>query len=464
MGDLSLNASVSSKMMQVCKGWNQFLLSYPEPWLKLDFYHHRKIPLKAMRTYLARSRGSLKHLSANLNREDGAKVLEIIKGFRNIEHFNFSCTLPSGLCLDVILNFKQLKCLILRVGLGMVMDNIVDILRELPKLQTLHLREAFLTDDRDHGSVPPKLLPNLKRFIAEIDFVAHQPSGPLTLPWYKPMPVPAPFVSRVSDEEAWNRVPKLEELRLECPKVGPTPAFNLSMERLRYGTSLRILTLWRVALVGPVVFPPNLEHLSLVYCRRSTPISENDATLEGVRLPPKLKSLVLANVNFIKDQGFYNLLTSLPEPTLEMLRVEQYFDVQRHHLISLVQNSRVLRNLKHLWVEGMYTLCDRDLAALLPQLPNLRELHIPNTSITGVSIRTIVELRTFERARRENVESGEIDDDERERRPFLETLTIQGCENLSEDAVQFGRSMGLKIKKESAEVSMQYAFTDGLYW
>lgn len=449
--------------MQVCKGWNRFLLSYQEPWLKLDFYN-KKIPLKAMRTYLARSRGSLKYLSANPSRDDAAKVLEIIKGFRNIEHLNFSCTLPSGLCLDVILNFKQLKCLILRVGLGMAMDNIIDILRELPKLETLQLREAFLTDDNDHGSIPPESLPNLKRFIAEIDFVVHQPRGPLTLPWYKPAPLPAPFVGRVSDEDAWNRVPNLEELRLECPKVGPSTAFNLSMERLRYGTNLRILVLWRVAFIGPIVFPPNLEHLSLVYCKRSPPIPDNEANLQGVRLPPKLKSLVLANVSFIKDQGFHNLLTSLPEPTLESLRLEQYFDVQPYHLINLVQNSRVLRNLRVLWVEGMYTLCDRDLRNLLPELPNLCELHIPHTSITGVSIRYIVDLRTIEGTRREKVESEEIDDDERERRPFIETLTIPGCENLSEDAVQFGRSMGLKIKKEAVEASMQYAFTGGLYW
>lgn len=87
-----------------------------------------------------------------------------------------------------------------------------------------------------------------------------------------------------------------------------------------------------------------------------------------------------------------------------------------------------LKELTELGVACMAGMDDLFAKRLSEMLPNLRILDLSQTRITGCTIRMFADARNDELA----VEK-------------LDALIIKGCDDVSRDAIDYGRQMGLKI-------------------
>jgi F-box/TPR repeat protein Pof3 len=105
-------------------------------------------------------------------------------------------------------------------------------------------------------------------------------------------------------------------------------------------------------------------------------------------------------------------------------------------LEALIQTtaSKELRELGLAYVDGF---ADPHVFTILSNMPELRVLHIPCSDVTDCAIKAIAEARL---ASLKNLGSFQ-----QQRMPNIEQVDIRGCENLSSDAVDYGRTQGIEI-------------------
>lgn len=87
-----------------------------------------------------------------------------------------------------------------------------------------------------------------------------------------------------------------------------------------------------------------------------------------------------------------------------------------------------LKELTEVGVACMADMDDINVAHLWAKLPNLKVLDLSQTRITGCTIRMFADIRAEEAGAAK-----------------LDTLIIKGCDDVSRDAIDYGRQMGLKI-------------------
>ncbi|OKL58637.1 hypothetical protein UA08_06191 [Talaromyces atroroseus] len=226
----------------------------------------------------------------------------------------------------------------------------------------------------------------------------------------------------------FERVPKLEELRLATTLDADTRPFQRMAVCLNdiCHPNLRILEICNLKIYGTWAFPETIEHLRLVDCQKHifTPDCRPPLTL------PNLKSLTIAQFHWIDLEQVLRFLQS-NDGVLESLRLESCDRIRATDLALLASHAKATKNLKslHLHGMGMYTLSDETLLFVIRNMPQLQELHVPNTAVTGSLIKKIVLLA--------DGREGDF--------PRIKLLNLKGCGDVSFEAVEWGRARGLKI-------------------
>lgn len=228
--------------------------------------------------------------------------------------------------------------------------------------------------------------------------------------------------------------PSLEELRLIWyPALSESFRFDPILE----GKSLpplRELDL-RGAVLQPSFFltlPPSLETLRLdsgsiervhYGSPQSFAMGENEL--------PNLKTLIINDAPWATPENLSLFLFHSKAP-IRALSVNACLGILSEDIIYLLSDPEganpELHNITEIGAAGMMGMNDKTAERLWAKLPNLKILDLSQTIITGCTIRMLAHSR-----------------DEETGRPKLEKLIISRCENVSRDAIDYGRERGLKI-------------------
>lgn len=92
-------------------------------------------------------------------------------------------------------------------------------------------------------------------------------------------------------------------------------------------------------------------------------------------------------------------------------------------------HSAELRKLTELSISQMRDVDDNYARYLYQLLPELKVLNLSYTQITGVAIRAFADARV-------GISS---------KGPRLDRISVRGCEDVSSDAVTYGRQKGLEV-------------------
>lgn len=146
---------------------------------------------------------------------------------------------------------------------------------------------------------------------------------------------------------------------------------------------------------------------------------------------PNLKTLIFNDTPWVNHStlAIFLLHSQAPLRTLHVnLCHNMDSAVLTEILYMLDEFNPELKELTELGVACMAGMDDSFVKRLSEVLPNLKILDLSQTRITGCTIRMFADARNDELA----IEK-------------LDALIIKGCDNVSRDAIDYGRQMGLKI-------------------
>jgi F-box/TPR repeat protein Pof3 len=146
---------------------------------------------------------------------------------------------------------------------------------------------------------------------------------------------------------------------------------------------------------------------------------------------PNLKTLVFNDTPWINPSTLSLFLLHSKAP-LRTLHVNLCHNIDAHTFINILldvkRENPALQQLTEVGVVCMPGMDDGSIGYLWAALPNLKILDLSQTRITGCAIRMIADVR-----------NNGTDF------PKVEGLIIKGCDDVSRDAIEYGRQMGLKI-------------------
>ena len=223
-------------------------------------------------------------------------------------------------------------------------------------------------------------------------------------------------------------IPNLEELRVRwVSSQSDFLPFTLSAAGL---PNLRRLTISCMVLTeSSMDLPPNLEYIRLDRC-----LTQPDQW-PPLKLP-NLHSIILEDSPWVAEFTLRTLLDASGR-ALRYLHIGGCCDILIDMVLeALIQTtaSKELRELGLAYVDGF---ADPHVFTILSNMPELRVLHIPCSDVTDCAIKAIAEARL---ASLKNLGSFQ-----QQRMPNIEQVDIRGCENLSSDAVDYGRTQGIEI-------------------
>lgn len=146
---------------------------------------------------------------------------------------------------------------------------------------------------------------------------------------------------------------------------------------------------------------------------------------------PNLKTLVFNDAPWVNHSTLALFLLRSKAP-LRTLHVDLCHKMNSSELFGVLylldKFNPELRELTELGVVCMAGIDDLSVKNLSAMFPNLQILDLSQTRITGCTIRMFADARNDESA------VGKLD-----------SLIIKGCDDVSRDAIDYGRQMGLKI-------------------
>jgi F-box/TPR repeat protein Pof3 len=225
--------------------------------------------------------------------------------------------------------------------------------------------------------------------------------------------------------------PNLEELRLLWdPARSRSYTFDPVREEGEKLPALRTLDL-RGALIQPdfySILPATLEILRLDSGSIDTINNMNFLEL-GENSLPNLKTLIFNDCPWVNSNILFLFLLHSKAP-LETLHINFCHKVSGNDFLNMLSDPGAvsLKGLTELGVACMADMDDINVPQLWATLPNVSVLDLSQTKITGCTI------RMFADARNEGAGGVEFD-----------ALIIKGCDDVSRDAIDYGRQMGLKI-------------------
>lgn len=408
----------------------------------MDFSRARStVSMPAIRSYIRRSRGLLTHATIDHVIPSAMdKVLELLSRCPDLTYLKVAGRYDGDKLYNLFKASKMLKALIISSDIPVTRSCMMKFLDHLPNLERLEVHQSHQSPDDDHLSSGK--LPNLKALALttpEDDFAVG--SQELRLPCYDGF--------QDYKKLRVERLPSLEELSLRCGAEDVHCGYFVSLESL-YHPNLRKLSLSYLELFGLMLLPPKLEYLSIQSCKLHD--AADDQVRSFLQLS-NLTTLVLDDFSWVTPSRLASLLRP-DKSVLRVLEVKNCFKISGLDIARLASETRALKGVQTLTLEGMYQLDDATVNQLLESIPELRILNIPYTAVTGVTIKNVVDMRAAEKGRRQkkraedaSPQSLSSDDPQpdNDQKPLIEILNLKGCENVSLDAIEFGRKQGLTI-------------------
>ncbi|KAJ5951720.1 Tetratricopeptide-like helical [Penicillium vulpinum] len=407
-------------ILRVCKGWSRFLGGLTSLWMNVDLTGARsRVPWTSVRNYIHRSRAQLTNATiANLVQATTPKVLDMLSRCPKLEHLELMVPhdQPQEFYLKIKV-FRQLKSIVCGPDIDLSHACVGSILSTLPKLEkAVFLRIWKNSRGPVLTSTWPQHLPNMK----SLTLAFSQNTRP---------------ISNAMDVLPWlgsSVYPNLEELRLIWDPAQPRSYQFDPVGEEEHLPPLRILELWGAAvkLTFYSILPTSLETLRMFSGSIDTPNSANLFIPRNNELP-NLKTLELNDTPWANNATLSLFILHSKAP-LRTLRVNLCHKIKSEDFLNIINDpdgiNPELKELTELGVVGMAGMDDWSVRNLWAVLPNLKILDLSQTRITGCTIRMFADAR--------NEESATVK---------LDGLILKGCDDVSRDAIDYGRQMGLKI-------------------
>lgn len=368
------------------------------------------------------------------------KALLYLSRCPNLECLDIRMPCEGRRIYELFKTSKKLRALIISKDIRLSQKLLIGFLADLPALERIESHATTLSPD---NIMWPTKLPNLKVIALsseEVRYLSNQ-IPPLHIcdndnVWglYLFLKEICVLINPLQ-VTLYNSIPNLEELSLcwRSPHLSRYP-FGLTAAGL---PSLRRLDLSGMYLTANADLPPNLEYLRFHNCT-IRPSFPEDPLLKL----PNLHSIIFENSASIALHSL-RILLDASEGALRYFHLDSGISEFTEIVVEMLAEAPASKGLRELILANMYGLADSHVCTLLKNMPELRVLHVPYTGITGCTIKTIAEARLASSKEAE----GENPDSFQKRIPNIEQVDIRGCENLSSDAVDYGRARGIKIIK-----------------
>jgi F-box/TPR repeat protein Pof3 len=366
------------------------------------------------------------------------KALLYLSRCPNLEYLDLQMPCKGERIYELFKTSKSLRTLIVSEDIPLSQRRLTGFLADLPALERIESQRIKLSPAG--SAVWPAEMPNLKAIALsswDVSRSADQtPSlhigdncdvGCLNLFLQGIRVLIKPLQETLS-----KSIPNLEELSLHWKSsyLHRYP-FSLTAAGL---PKLRRLHLTHMDVTPGMVFPPTLEYLRFDGCTLS-PFFDKDPPLKL----PNLHSLIIEASYLVDLYPLRTLLSYTSEEALRYLHVDS--DVAEDPILETVIEATATKGLREFSVAYMSDFTDSHVRTILNSMPELKVLRAPYTDVTDCSIRAIVEARL---ASLEEIEGGNPDSSQK-RRPNIELVDIRFCNNLSSDAVVYGRARGIEI-------------------
>lgn len=241
------------------------------------------------------------------------------------------------------------------------------------------------------------------------------------------------LISRTRVNTIQSVYPNLEELRLVWdPARSQSYRFDPVQEE-EHLPPLCILDLRGAAVQHNFysILPTSLETLRLFSGSIENPHVGGNLLTPGENELPNLTTLIFNDTPWLNRSTLSLFLLHSKAP-LRTLHVNLCHNINSDDFINILNDpdgtNPELKELTDVGVACMAGMDDWGVGNLSAVLPNLKILDLSQTRITGCTIRMFADARNDESA----VEK-------------LDGLIIKGCDEVSRDAIDYGRQMGLTI-------------------
>ncbi|KAJ5108681.1 hypothetical protein N7456_005356 [Penicillium angulare] len=419
-------------IMRVCKGWQRFLGSISQLWMKIDFTGARgTVPFNAISSCIRRSRGLLTHATIkSLPLPQTSKSLEFLSRCPHIEHLDISANYGSKEFFDKFKRHKKLQNLTFSSEIPVTKADFLRLLHDYPKLDRIalwNIREG----QQSSASPWPDSLPNLRgiTLASKTSYTSSIMQHGLWVP------------NLISDKQP-HPLPRLQELRLDWdpPTLLPV-SYPICFDRpdrqdasidddpaMRPPPLLRQID-FRGILPSPNLFtglPKGLEYL-----RFSGGMARPLQLTPPTETLPRLHTIIFVDAGWVTFDILQQFLFDA-QPPVRKLYLDQCFNVSWHEFLLIMEHkgrNPELDKLEELGVSHWRDVDDMYASVLRKSFPSLRVLDLSYTSITGCTIREFTDSRTSE------LDKG----------AKLDRIIVRGCESISLDAVAYGRQNGLEV-------------------
>ncbi|KAL5045088.1 hypothetical protein BDW71DRAFT_184799 [Aspergillus fruticulosus] len=394
-------------ILRVSKGWDRFLSSMRDLFTRIDFTGARsKIHWSSVLAYIRRSKAMLTHaVVTNLTKASIHRSLEYISRCPNLQHLEILSPFSPDSIYDLFKGSKNLKTLLVSAQTTIPQATITKLLFALPNLQRIEIHSA--SKSRISDTNWPSSLPNLQSIslgTTESGVVDNH--------------VPALYIPRLVDPSMPLPISNLTELRLHSnPQVFVPypPSFNPADF-----PHLKRLDISGLYIGGDFGLPSTIEALPFVTANKS----EETGQLHPQPLDlPNLTTLIFSDVPWVTHLTLHAFVTEAKVP-LDILHVDSCFRITAASLFPILRAGSQLHTLNVAHIMGIE---DSTVAVLVDGLRTLKVLNLSYTEVTGVTIKALVDTQTAED------------------KASVECVYVKGCERISSDAIEYGRSKGLVV-------------------
>ncbi|KAL6235715.1 hypothetical protein BDW75DRAFT_208830 [Aspergillus navahoensis] len=405
-------------ILRVSKGWDRFLSSMRDLFMRIDFTGARsKIHWSSVLAYIRRSKAMLTHaVVTNLTKASIHRSLEYISRCPNLQHLEILSPSSPDSIYDLFKGSKNLRTLLVSAQTIIPQATITKLLSTLPNLQRIEIHSA--SKSRISDTNWPSSLPNLQSIT-----LGTTESGVVN------NHVPALYIPRLIDPSMPLPILNLTELRLHSnPQVFVPypPSFNPADF-----PHLKKLDISGLYIGGDFGLPSSLEFLRIcggaaIEALPFATASESKETGQLQTQPldlPNLTTLIFSDVPWVTHLTLHAFVAEAKVP-LDVLHVDSCFRITAASLFPILRAGSQLHTLNVAHIMGIE---DSTVAVLVEGLRTLKVLNLSYTEITGVTIKALVDTQ--------------MADD----KASVECVYVKGCERISSDAIEYGRSKGLAV-------------------
>jgi F-box/TPR repeat protein Pof3 len=496
-------------------------------WTRMDLSVTRrgKVGYPAIRSYINRSNGIIAQaVLDNIADSIIDRVLVLLSRCQKLIHLDIRVPCGGERLFELFKNSKNLKTLLTTSEIGMTKPLFANFLKELPNLEQF---QSFRPAGSPLGKVSwPNRLPKLKYLSLSCTgneiFYGRQM---FHVPYYDSLYDDRSHAGKQSRLKLlFKSLPNLEHLCLHCTgnRLHLTNSYFVNFDDICFPNLRRIDLTGALISGSPTSLSASLEYIRISHCRAiSTITSDNDVlglnAATGDQATPFEQqidyndqsadehSLSLNGVRSINPH-FPNLhtvifddITSFPldylsffvedSKTLRTFEISACEGVNGVVVAAFANVGPSLENVTTLRLGGETTILpkvdDFTIEQLMGNMPSLKNLIIPWSQVTGVTIKNIVQARQFsaktdnldekvqlvqqprqsynrQQQQQEENETGEEQErlqagesaDARPHHqtrsqtfllPHVEVLDVRGCSGISLEAINYGRKHGLKI-------------------